>query len=216
MIDKPIFAVNFKTYVLDALKIAKTIKKYSKHCKPIICVQPGDVNKIAKTVNIPVYVEHVDYNSPGKNTGALSIENLMLNGAKGTILNHSEKRLDYLTLKKTIIQCKEKGFNQIVCVLNSKEAKKIAELKPTYIAVEPKELIGGNISVSKARPDLIRASVKNVKNLPLLCGAGIKSREDVRKAISLGAKGILVSSGVVCQKDVRKAVLNLTSGFYKE
>jgi triosephosphate isomerase len=46
----------------------------------------------------------------------------------------------------------------------------------------------------------------------VLCGAGIKTREDVEKAIQLGAEGILVASGVVKTVDIEGAVEELIKG----
>jgi triosephosphate isomerase len=46
----------------------------------------------------------------------------------------------------------------------------------------------------------------------VLCGAGIKSENDVRRAMELGAKGILVASGVVKAKDIEKSMENLIKG----
>ena len=45
--------------------------------------------------------------------------------------------------------------------------------------------------------------------MPVLCGAGIHTGEDVKKSRELGAKGILVASGVVKAKDQRKALKEL-------
>jgi triosephosphate isomerase len=82
-------------------------------------------------------------------------------------------------------------------------------MKPDYIAVEPRELIGGKISVSQARPELISDTVKAVKT-KVLCGAGINTRQDVKKALKLGAKGVLVASAVAKSKNPGKVLKELT------
>ncbi len=73
------------------------------------------------------------------------------------------------------------------------------------IAVEPPELIGTGVAVSKARPEVITTSVKRIRNVNssvlILCGAGVTTAEDVAKAIELGSQGVLVSSSVVKSKD---------------
>ena len=46
----------------------------------------------------------------------------------------------------------------------------------------------------------------------MLCGAGIKTAIDAAKAIELGAKGILVASGIVCAKNPEKAIKELLDG----
>jgi triosephosphate isomerase len=84
------------------------------------------------------------------------------------------------------------------------------------IAVEPPELIGGDISVSTANPEIISDTVELVKkinpNILVLCGAGVKNQTDVSKAISLGSEGILLASGVVKSKEPRKILLDLIQG----
>jgi triosephosphate isomerase len=47
--------------------------------------------------------------------------------------------------------------------------------------------------------------------VPVLCGAGVKTGKDVRRALELGAKGVLLASGVVKAKDPRKALQDLVS-----
>ena len=43
-----------------------------------------------------------------------------------------------------------------------------------------------------------------------LCGAGISTREDVKEALKLGTKGVLVASGIVKARNQRKALKELT------
>jgi triosephosphate isomerase len=45
--------------------------------------------------------------------------------------------------------------------------------------------------------------------LPVLCGAGISTGEDVKKALELGTKGVLLASGVVKAKDPYKVLLDM-------
>jgi triosephosphate isomerase len=81
----------------------------------------------------------------------------------------------------------------------------VASLKPDVIAVEPPELIGTGVSVSKAKPDVVAGTVKLVrgvnKKVTVLCGAGISRGEDVTAALKLGTQGVLVASGIVKAKD---------------
>jgi triosephosphate isomerase len=84
------------------------------------------------------------------------------------------------------------------------------------VAVEPPELIGGDFSVSRAQPELVKGTVDAVKavspEVKVLCGAGVKSGEDVRKALELGSEGVLLASGVVKAKDVEQAIRDLVTG----
>jgi len=86
---------------------------------------------------------------------------------------------------------------------------------PDMIAVEPPELIGTGISISKARPELITESLKQIRkvnrSVKVLCGAGVTTAEDVSKALELGSEGVLVASGVVKSKDP-SAILQSMAG----
>lgn len=210
--------INFKTYEegtgRNALELAKIADSLAGGVEIILAVQPADIKSVAENVSIPVFSQHVDPVGYGKHTGWILPESVKQAGASGTLLNHSEKQMDFETLKKTVKRCKDVGLERIVCADSPENAGKIAELRPDYIAIEPPELIGGDVSVSKARPKVITECIERVKpfGIPVLCGAGIKNREDVRKAKELGAKGILVSSGVVKSKNPKESINDLLEG----
>lgn len=132
------------------------------------------------------------------------------------MINHSEKRIPLDDINKCVDLCKEYELISIVCVQSCEEARELAMSKPDFIAIEPPELIGGDVSVSSAKPEIIKSSVDCVKKVSpyteVLCGAGVKNREDVKKAIELGAKGILVASGVVKSSNIENAMEELIKG----
>ena len=146
--------INFKTYKTGkkALVLAKKLSKVSK--KVIFAVPAPDIYSIAHKVKNPIFTEHVDYFEPNRHTGAILPEDIKSNGAKGSLINHSERKLTLKEIKLTINRCKKLNLKTIVCASNLKEAKKIDKFKPDFIAYEPPELIAGNISVSKAKPDI--------------------------------------------------------------
>jgi triosephosphate isomerase len=84
------------------------------------------------------------------------------------------------------------------------------------IAIEPPELIGGDISVTTADPGIVSNTVKAVqsinKTVKILCGAGVKNGKDVAKAIELGADGVLLASGVVKAKNKEEVLRDLAVG----
>ncbi|RLG97457.1 triose-phosphate isomerase, partial [Candidatus Bathyarchaeota archaeon] len=94
-----------------------------------------------------------------------------------------------------------------------------AALKPDMIAVEPPELIGTGIPVSKAKPEVVTGTVDLVKrinpNVVILCGAGITSPDDVSAAITLGTEGVLVASGIVKAKDPYKVMVEFAEAITK-
>ena len=193
---KPTIIINFKTYKQgkDAVELAKKISKVDK--KIILGVQASDVYEIVKAVKNPVYTQHID------------LKNIKKDKAKGSFLNHSDHRLRFDVLKKSVKKCKQVGLKAAVFAANLKEAVKIEKLRPDYLIVEPPELIGGKKSVSKARPELIKEISKKLK-IKFLVGAGIKTNEDVKIAMKLGANGVAVSSGVVKARNPVKALKKL-------
>ena len=84
------------------------------------------------------------------------------------------------------------------------------------MAVEPPELIGRGIPVSKADPGVVTGSVEAVKKIEpgvgILCGAGISRGEDLGAALELGSVGVLLASGIIKAKDQKKALEDLLSG----
>ena len=113
------------------------------------------------------------------------------------------------------MQMLPEGFPICACAADVDEAKELAKLGPTYIAVEPPELIGGDISVTTADPDIIKSTVDAVKsvneNIRVLCGAGVKNGNDVKMALSLGAEGVLLASGVTKAEDPSEILNDLVS-----
>ncbi len=163
------------------------------------------LHTIASTVKIPVYAQKADLGEQGKSTGATIAESLKAAGCAGSILNHSESRIPLEKLAQTIAKMKSVGLKSCACAETTEETVKIAAMDPEFLAIEPPELIGSGIAVSKARPELITATAKAVASVGykgrLLCGAGIVSGEDVAAAIRLGTQGVLVASSVVKAKD---------------
>ena len=205
---RPLIIINFKTYKQGkaAIKLAKDIEKVDK--KAIIGVQDSDIYEITKSTKLKVFSQHVDPFKPGRYTGYIIPEAVKKDGAVGTFLNHSEHKLDFKVLKETIKRCNQVGLKTAVFAASLNEAKKIKKLKPNYLIMEPPELVGGKISVSKAKPNLIKDIAKKLKR-PFVVGAGIHSREDVKIAMKLGASGIAVSSVITKSKNPKKKLREL-------
>jgi triosephosphate isomerase len=131
------------------------------------------------------------------------------------LINHSERRLTIADIEACVEAAKFNHLESVVCTNNAGVSAASAAFAPTYVAVEPPELIGSGISVAKANPDIIRNSVEAVKrvnpDVMVLCGAGIQSGECVKTAIDLGASGVLVASSVVKAKDPEAVLRDLVS-----
>ncbi len=204
------FIINFKNYEeisgAKALKLAKIAEKISKKYRIKIAVAPPHhlLSEITKC-NIPVLAQHLDTENVGSTTGFMIPEIVKKSLVKGALINHSEHRIPGKQIRELVSRLKKLGMISVVCVKDVSETRKYAKLNPDYIAIEPPELIGTGKAVSKERPEVITRSssaVMEAKNsTKLLCGAGIVSGEDVAKAMQLGAKGILVASGIVKAKN---------------
>ena len=107
----------------------------------------------------------------------------------------------------------------IVCVTSPDTGIDMARLAPTMIAVEPPDLVGTGISVSKARPELITSSLKAIRQISstvkVLCGAGITTSDDVTRALELGTEGVLVASGIVKSRDPARLLREMADAVSK-
>lgn len=209
---------NFKTYKSAAaengLRLAKFHQEVAENTGADIriAVQALDLSQMADSVKIPVYAQHIDPIEFGSNTGHIVPESVKAVGGGGTILNHSERRLDREVLKKSIERAKAVGLVTIVCAETPEEGASFLEFDPDFIAVEPPELIGGDISVSTAQPEIISHAAELIGKAKLLVGAGVKNGDDVAKSIELGAAGVLLASGVTKAEDPKAVLMDLISG----
>ena len=133
-------------------------------------------------------------------------------GHVGTLLNHSDYRLDFKMIEETMLNLE--GIKVCVCCKDVEEGIKIAGFNPDWLAFEPPELIGNKEkSVSSERPEDIRRLVSSVQ-CSVLVGAGVHDAEDVRVALEMGAKGILVATDVVKAVDPEKELRELAGVLY--
>jgi len=209
--------VNFKTYKNAvgpaAVELAKIHAAVAAETGAAIAVAVDalDLAAVAAAVKIPVFAQHTDAADFGSFTGGIVPEVVKALGAVGTLLNHSEKRLGE-KLPACIAAAKKAGLQVVLCAETAEEAEKFVEYSPDYIAVEPPELIGGDISVTTANPKIISDSVKRIGNCKLLVGAGVKNGVDVATAMKLGAKGVLLASGVTKAANPAAVLRDLASG----
>jgi triosephosphate isomerase len=217
-----LIVLNFKTYRestgLQALRLAEICEDISGDysVQMVVVPQVADIQAISNAVKIPVYAQHVDGVGYGGFTGHVTAESLKAAGATGSLINHSERRLRLAEIEASISACRQAGLKTIVCTNNVATTRAAAALQPDYVAVEPPELIGSGIPVSKANPEVIVSSVEAVKGIApqvsVLCGAGITHGEDLRSALELGSVGVLLASGIIKAKDQRKALEDLVTG----
>ena len=106
--------------------------------------------------NVAVISQHVDIHKPGSSTGFVVPEVLADSGIRGSLINHSEHRLDPLHIEEAVSRLRDLGMISIVCTQDVRESGAYAALDPDYIAIEPPELIGTGRSVSTHEPRLIQ------------------------------------------------------------
>ncbi len=218
----PTIVVNFKVYpeVLGkrGWEIAKICAAVAEDTGASVVIAPplSDLAHIARLVHIPVFGQHADTAEAGAHTGWLPPETLLEAGAAGTLLNHSERKIPHKNVAAIIPRCEQLGLEVIACADDLNEAEALAKLRPDYVAIEPPELIGGDVSVTTASPEIVSGAVERIhrvsRDVGVLCGAGVKDRKDVRKALELGTVGVLLASGVVKAKNPEKALRDLIKG----
>lgn len=203
--------INFKNYSEvqgeGSIALARAAERVSGEVRARIIVAPPlpMLALTASKIGIQVFSQSVGSVRGEKTTGEVLPEAVRGAGAAGTILNHSEARLERRVLPDLVSRLRRLGLKTCLCARDTREAAALSRLGPTYLAVEPPELIGSGTAVSKARPQVVANTVAAARRAGykgrVLCGAGIVSGEDVRRAIELGAEGVLVSSSVVKATD---------------
>lgn len=218
---QPLIVVNFKTYATamgqKAVDLAQAMERASKdHVRMIAVVSAFDLHAVKQAApSLEVWSQHLDPVGQGSFTGWLQPENAIERGAQGTIINHAEHKVDIEHVQQLMQQLPDE-FPMCACAADVEEAHQLAELGPTFIAVEPPELIGGDISVTTADPAIVSDTVNAVRainpHVRVLCGAGVKDGKDVKTAVELGAHGVLLASGVTKASDVDAVLADLVAG----
>jgi triosephosphate isomerase len=217
----PIVILNFKTYLEstgnNALKLAMASEIVAEETgvNIIIAPQSPDIYKLSNEVKIPVFAQHVDAVDAGGHTGSSLIECIKEAGAVGCLVNHSEKRMKLADMDAVVKKAAEISMVSVICTNNIETSAAASTLKPDFVAIEPPELIGSGIPVSKAEPEIVEGTVDIIHEInpkiSVLCGAGISTGDDMRAAMDLGAEGVLLASGIIMAKDPKEALLNLVS-----
>jgi len=220
-----LFIINFKNYDEIAgtktLRLAKSAAKIAKKYKlKIVVCPPQHLMSEVTRVSADVFAQHLDNSKVGSTTGFVIPEIVKKSRVAGSLINHSEHRIPSNEIEDLVVRLRELKMTSVVCVQDVKEAWMYSKLNPDYIAIEPPELIGSGKAVSKERPEIITESVQAVKkannSTQLLCGAGIVSGEDVTCSLELGAKGILVASGIVKAKNWEKSIEEFAKAFNRK
>ncbi len=221
MLRIPLVIVNFKAYPEAtgerAVELARVLLSASQGKEVCVAVAPQapDLREVAR-VGLPVLAQHVDPVRPGARTGWILPETVKEAGAVGSLVNHSEHPLELQQIRECVERLREVGLTSVVCAGDPELCRRVASFRPDFVAVEPPELIGTGKAVSRVRPEVVSEAVRLVKEVDpsvrVLCGAGISTGEDVRRALELGAEGVLLASSVVKARDWRAAAEDVIRG----
>ena len=212
--------INLKTYPCDSVAVAEAAADVAADTGARVAVAPGaaDLRRVAGVLDgsaAELFAQHVDPVEPGSNTGHTLAETVADAGAVGTLLNHSERRLQLDRIDGAVGAAERVGLETVVCGNTPAQVAAAAALGPDAIAVEPPALIGTGTPVSAADPDIVEDAVAAVEgvdeDVAVFCGAGISTGEDVVAARDLGAEGVLLASGVARADDPRAALADLVA-----
>lgn len=215
--------VNYKTYEQGTGQKALTLTKllqevaFETQVKIIPAVQAADIKEVVASTKLEVWAQKVDAAAFGAHTGATLPEAVFEDGAAGTFLNHSEAKFaNFDALTKVFDKAVQVGLKTLIFADDIIQLTKVVSLNPSFVAYEPAELIGSKEkSVAQAHPDIISQASEICKKagVPLIVGAGVHGREDVKKSLELGAVGVAVATNIVLAADPKAAARQLTEGF---
>ena len=215
--------INCKNYleiagerIFQLAEIAQDISEKSK-IEIIIAPPQNSLFYLSQFIKLPLICQHIDNEKIGPTTGFTIPELAKSYGASGSLINHSEHRIEYASIQNTIERLRRLNMFSIVCASTSREVGELSRFNPDMIAIEPPELIGTGKAVSKVNPSIITESVKeariNSKNVKVICGAGIVDKTDIQSAINLGSEGILLASGLIKAESWKEKLIELSEGF---
>lgn len=216
---RPLVVVNMKIYEAAhgaaAEDLARAIASVETDARVVVVVSAFDLAAVvAAAPKLEVWCQHLDPVGFGSFTGWLHPSTAVERGASGTLINHAEHKVSIEHVAMLLDSVPE-GFTVCACAADIEEARALTALQPDFVAVEPPELIGGDISVTTADPSIVSGTAAAVREISeevgILCGAGVKNGADVAAAIELGTVGVLLASGVTKADDPTAVMTDLVS-----
>lgn len=217
--DNKMILINFKIYKETfgdgAIKLAKIIKEVADKSKIRIVITTSalDAVRVKEKTGAEVWLQNIDEYNNGKHTGWVSMEQAMALGIKGGLINHFEHQVPRGTAQR-IIKSKPNGFEIMCCVKSTGQIERwTAKAKPDWILYEPPEFIGSSTDSVATKPESIKNAVTWCGEVPLMVGAGVKSKQDVEVSLKMGAKAIGLASALVLSQNPKKLLESLVEGF---
>ncbi len=214
--------LNFKTYEQatgdNAVRLAEIVSKAQTPANVdlVVCPQAADIFRIREQFpDLTVWAQHVDPIDTGKNTGWTSVTSVIMAGANGTLINHSEHKLEPEEIGQVLELTKHYQLASCVAVPDLHLAQKLAALEPDILAYEPPELISTGTSLVDSDPKLAAEFVEKLSDtgIKLILGAGVADAKDATVAKALGYQGVLLASGFVMSEDPAKFLAEMIGGF---
>jgi triosephosphate isomerase len=206
----PVFEIGLKGYAYgaEAVRLAREADRLSKELGLTVIFDPQtvDIPAVAReTQHLLVFAQHMDPVAVGRGAGSVLPEAIKEAGAVGTMLNHSERRMTLADISRAIRRANEVGLATMVCADSPEEAAAIAQLGPDIVLAEPPELIATSRSVGTEMRGFVERAVELVGRIDpdiiVMCGAGVRTPDDVAQMVGLGVGGTGSSSGILTADD---------------
>jgi triosephosphate isomerase len=206
----PVFEIGLKGYAygVEAVRLARAADRLSHELGVTVIFDPQyvDIPAVAReTQHLLVFAQHMDPVAVGRGAGSVLPEALREAGAVGTMLNHSERRMTLADISRAITRADEVGLATMVCADSPEEAAAIAQLGPDIVLAEPPELIATSRSVGAEMRGFVERTVELVGRIDpdiiVMCGAGVRTPDDVAQMVGLGVGGTGSSSGILKAAD---------------
>ena len=208
-IRTPFFEIGTKNYIWgDAvLELAKAADEAAeKYDIDVLFITPVvEIRRIAEnTKNLIILAPYMDTLRPGRGMADILPEAVKDAGAKGVVVNHSEKPMTLPAIKATIERANELNMLVFACADTIAEAKAVAQLGPDIINPEPSELIGGAAG-KVSDMSYVKESIKAIKeinpNILVEQAAGITTGQQVYDFIMAGSEAAGAASGILNAED---------------
>ncbi len=194
--------VNTKNYAINNAATLKLLcQQIVELGLPVRLVVPAVMLGYLKEYAKILWVQHLDESDFGSHTGRNSVLLLDSSMCEGVLVNHAERPLDQAQILAVCTKAKAAGLKTMLCSEDLDFLLAFQKQEAACIlAYEPKELIGGDISVVDVELDVLKRTVGGFEK-PFVVGAGIKKASDLKASNELGAHGVLVASKVCKAED---------------
>jgi len=198
----PSFGINTKSYVYgdEIVALAKHADMLSEKydIDVTFSAQLIDIPRIkAETKHLFLTAQYMDGITPGRGMGHVLPEALVAAGVYGVTLNHAEKPMTVAQLARAVKRAKEVGLAVTICADTVEECRMVATLKPDTIVAEETSRIATGVPSDMAYMKATEAAIKEMSpETKVVQGAGIKSYDDVYRAIKAGSCSAGGSSGI--------------------